>query len=167
MDMHHFRCEGRCTMNQYEIENVIQSAIHGWLRLDVDLDYGSTAAAMSKITRETSFSDLSKEYKPLDKNKLLASVFTSMIQKRLDIPDRFKKIYVDQLADAGIFVGNVINKNIPNYPSTTVDAAYLEDAVNSELEYAVVKGIDFTPDVDTEIANAKTIGELAAMIAKP
>ncbi|WP_232924954.1 hypothetical protein [Pseudomonas syringae] len=154
-------------MDQYEIENVVESAIHGWLRLDVNLDYGSTAAAMSKITRETSFSDLSKEYKPLDKNKFLVSVFAIMMRKGLGIPDRFKKFYADRVAAGGFVVGAVIGENIPNYTPVTIDAAKVEEAVNGELEYAFVTGLQFTPDVNTEIANAKTIGELAAILKKP
>ncbi|MBI6798471.1 hypothetical protein KDL21_23870 [Pseudomonas syringae pv. syringae] len=90
-----------------------------------------------------------------------------MMQERLGIPDRFKKFYADRVAAGGFVVGAVVGKNIPNYTPVTVDAAKVEEAVNDELKYAFVTGLQFTSDVNTEIANAKTVGELAAMIAKP
>ncbi|MCQ3013921.1 hypothetical protein NLO86_27445 [Pseudomonas savastanoi] len=59
-------------MDQYKIEEIITSVIYRWLRVDVDLDYSSTANAMSEINNKTRFSDLSKKYKALNKTGFLA-----------------------------------------------------------------------------------------------
>ncbi|KPW42783.1 Uncharacterized protein ALO51_01907 [Pseudomonas amygdali] len=153
-------------MDQDEIEKIITSVIYGWLRVNVDLDYSSTANAMSEINNKTRFSDLSKKYKTLDKTGFLARVFIVMQQEHLKIPDRFKKFYADEIAKSGFIAGTVSGEGIPNYTPATVGAAEIEKAVERHFKYSLPYDLKFTSDVDTELKNADTVGELAAALQK-
>ncbi len=143
-------------MDQYKIKEIITSVIYRWLRVDVDLDYSSTANAMSEINNKTRFSDLSKKYKALNKTGFLARVFIAMQQEHLKIPDRFKKFYADEIAKSGFIVGTVIGEGIPNYTPVTVGAAEIEKAVEDHFKYSLSDNLKFTSDVDTELKNADT-----------
>ncbi|WP_232289809.1 hypothetical protein, partial [Pseudomonas amygdali] len=96
----------------------------------------------------------------------LPRVFIAMQQEHLKIPDRFKKFYADEIAKSGFIVGTVIGEGIPNYTPVTVGAAEIEKAVEDHFKYSLSDNLKFTSDVDTELKNADTVGELAAALQK-